>query len=630
MPYRFKGFEFNSTTLVLSKSDESIAIRHIEAKLLTILLENVETVLTKEDILSLVWPDKIVSEQVVFQNISNLRALFGNEAIKTFPKRGYQWQLHVDLACELDTDQDLDVDLINSHPQRNLYSVNHSHRSNTLRLAPFLKLLTGRFTALIVTGLCIITIAIIFWFLRSSPVNKAPTDLINLGYVPFSNLNAEHELLPEQTLLQDSAPIDFTALSDVNTIQFETAMEVEYARLKHSHPFILFGKYRTFQQVHYLDFTIKGPYSDWEGQLSGQSKANVIQQLKQHLDRPIIYEILSQPLSPELKQAKLSLAHTQHQNDLIILRELSFVYFQNNEPEKAMSMTDKLINMAQSRNDRLHVGRALSYQSKILNAKQLYDLSAQKLQLSRQHFQAINDVKHLSKDWYFQAWLDDQNRDYEAIKTSLLTSATLANKAKNYIGEISVLLHLAAEGHYYQRNDEKYQYLQLAEDKMHAYQLPDYHFANASYRYASFAQTSSEKEPHLRRALNLTAMTPDNWVAHNARLQLMQIYVTQDRLNEAQSLVDSLTLDNSNNSYLKTLLARAKKQPDEMVRLALRTFEQAQMSGNQFRSLDTALLLCEQQINCDYYSQYINDNATENWRSRHPEKLAALNLITTE
>ena len=52
--------------------------------------------LVKKSILSHVWQDKVVSEQAVFQNISHLRSLFGNQAIKTFSKRGYQWQLKVD------------------------------------------------------------------------------------------------------------------------------------------------------------------------------------------------------------------------------------------------------------------------------------------------------------------------------------------------------------------------------------------------------------------------------------------------------------------------------------------------------------------------------------------------------
>ena len=93
MKYKFLDFEFNSTNLVLSQNGYDIAIRHNEAKLLALMLSQPERVFSKENILAQVWQDKIVSEQAVFQNISHLRSLFGNGAIKTFSKRGYQWQL---------------------------------------------------------------------------------------------------------------------------------------------------------------------------------------------------------------------------------------------------------------------------------------------------------------------------------------------------------------------------------------------------------------------------------------------------------------------------------------------------------------------------------------------------------
>ena len=96
MRYIFQNFEFDSTSLVLKKDNQALAIRHNEAKVLKLLLEHSDNVFSKEEILSHVWQDKVVSEQAVFQSISNLRALLGNQAIKTFSKRGYQWQLNID------------------------------------------------------------------------------------------------------------------------------------------------------------------------------------------------------------------------------------------------------------------------------------------------------------------------------------------------------------------------------------------------------------------------------------------------------------------------------------------------------------------------------------------------------
>jgi len=109
----------------------------------------------------------------------------------------------------------------------------------------------------------------------------------------------------------------------------------------------------------------------------------------------------------------------------------------------------------------------------------------------------------------------------------------------------------------------------------------------------------------------------------------MKYYIDQNRLEEAQVLLNNLKTENTENSYLKTLLAKAKKQTDDFNRLAQRTFEQAQLSGNKSISLDIALLLCSDpniQINYDFYSQYIRENASKYWRRDNEVKLLALNL----
>ncbi|HSX84200.1 MAG TPA: winged helix-turn-helix domain-containing protein, partial [Cellvibrio sp.] len=93
MDYYFLDFHFNSQNLMLTRAGQDVAIRNNEARLLAFFLAAPEQVFNKEAILDNVWSGKVVSEQAVFQAISNLRALFGEGAIKTFPKKGYQWQI---------------------------------------------------------------------------------------------------------------------------------------------------------------------------------------------------------------------------------------------------------------------------------------------------------------------------------------------------------------------------------------------------------------------------------------------------------------------------------------------------------------------------------------------------------
>lgn len=108
MKYLFNDFMFDSEQLILYKNNEVISCRHNEAKLLALFLTDPKRIFSKDDILEQVWSGKVVSEQAVFQNISVLRALIGEGSIKTFSKKGYQWQLDVRPYVDMEGDVSLD------------------------------------------------------------------------------------------------------------------------------------------------------------------------------------------------------------------------------------------------------------------------------------------------------------------------------------------------------------------------------------------------------------------------------------------------------------------------------------------------------------------------------------------
>ena len=164
---------------------------------------------------------------------------------------------------------------------------------------------------------------------------------------------------------------------------------------------------------------------------------------------------------------------------------------------------------------------------------------------------------------------------------------------------------------------------------MKSYQLPIYNFAKIPFHYAFFAKTPSDKAPHWKQVLDYTKLTPDHWVAQSSRKALMRHFIKQNRLSEAKVLIANVTTDNAENSYLRALLAQAMLDAKLFNHHAQRTFEQARLAGETRLSLDVALLLCSEpntQVNYDFYSQYIQDNANKYWRRDNKEKLLALNF----
>ena len=608
MRYKFKEFEFDSVSLVLTKNNEDLAIRHNEAKVLAQLLEHANSVLSKDDILAHVWQNKVVSEQAIFQNISHLRSLFGAAAIKTYPKRGYQWQLTTEIIAPVHQA----VVSAPSTPEQ----VENSEFSakNSLLKNPVL---------MSVTVMIFIIMAAIY--LPVGLEGNTTGSLTKIAYIAFTDNQQNNSVIT----LEDSAEFDFTALTHLTKTAFEVTAELEYPRLANEHPLVLIGEIRSHEQQIYLDFLLKGPVGEWQGQLSAGSQAEVIKQLQQHLQQSFIYDLLNQAYAPALKQAKLSIAHQQAPNDLINLGHLIESYIAVDELEKAMVMADKLASLAVEQQNPQQVGNALLFQSEILTGKELYDLSTTKLNLAIEQFEKIDDLKRQADTWFAQSWLDHQQNDYPAIKAHLLKSAQLAVSAQDIARELEAITYLSIMAHKHHQENDRYLYLRQAENSMKAYQLPRYQFAKIPFHYAIFANNPSDKEPYYKQVLEFTALTPQHWVAQVSRLRLLEHYIQQERLDEAQVLVDSATTDNHKTSYLKTILALAKKQESAFNNYAQRTFEQAQLAGDKLLSLDVALLLCSEpdsQTNYDFYSQYIAEHATTYWRQYNNERLLALNL----
>jgi DNA-binding winged helix-turn-helix (wHTH) protein len=599
MRYKFLDFEFDSSCLILSQNNNDITIRHNEAKLLALMISQPERVFSKEDILAEVWQDKVVSEQAVFQNISHLRGLFGNTAIKTFSKRGYQWQLELQTNPEISTVEPSEINVIEKAP------------SNSAK-------------QLYTTIFSLIFILLIFFGYIYTSSNKTSLPTTEIAYIPF-------EKQTDNTFKEfsNNPNFNFIALNDLDYRDFIATAELKYPSLSTKHPLILTGEFRSHNQQTYLDFILKGPFAQWKGLLSGDSQRKVTEKLKQHLQQDFIYDLIGKPQAPDLKLANLSIAHQNRPNDFNVLSQLIDVYIQIDELDKAMVMADKLVNIAHAEKNDQQMGIAFLHQSTILTRKKLFELSSQKLKLAISHFEKIKDLKRQADAWNAQSWLDHQFDDYPAIKVSLLNSARFALEAKDKQRELHALTYLSVLAHKHKQEEDKYLYLKQAEDKMRQYELPIYHFAKIPFHYAIYASKLADKEPHLKQVLEFTALTPNHWVAQDSRETLMKYYISINRLSEAQALVTNLKSDNAENSYLKTILAKAQLQTDLFITHAQRTFEQAQLSGKKHLSLDTALLLCDAsdgQINYDFYSQFISENATLNWRSRNEEKLVALNL----
>jgi DNA-binding winged helix-turn-helix (wHTH) protein/tetratricopeptide (TPR) repeat protein len=91
--YRFEEFELTPSRRVLTRKGKPISVSPKAFEVLTYLVRHPGRVVTKEEILSAVWPGSFVEEGNLAQQISGLRKALTDKAdyIVTLPGRGYQF-----------------------------------------------------------------------------------------------------------------------------------------------------------------------------------------------------------------------------------------------------------------------------------------------------------------------------------------------------------------------------------------------------------------------------------------------------------------------------------------------------------------------------------------------------------
>jgi TolB-like protein len=94
--YEFSGFQLDAATKVLQRGDERVRLAPRVFDTLLYFVEHPKQLLDKRELMAAIWPDSIVEENNLNQQVANLRRILGDDSsIVTVPGRGYRFAADV-------------------------------------------------------------------------------------------------------------------------------------------------------------------------------------------------------------------------------------------------------------------------------------------------------------------------------------------------------------------------------------------------------------------------------------------------------------------------------------------------------------------------------------------------------
>ncbi|GMV60550.1 MAG: hypothetical protein AMXMBFR72_36370 [Betaproteobacteria bacterium] len=143
-PLRFGRFEVSPAERLLRIDGQPAALGARAFDLLLALAQRRERLVSKEELLDLVWPGVVVEEHNIAAQISALRKLLGPNAIATVPGRGYRFTAAIDSPPQLEAQADSTAPRPrhNLPEQRTRFIGREAALADLARLLPQTRLLT--------------------------------------------------------------------------------------------------------------------------------------------------------------------------------------------------------------------------------------------------------------------------------------------------------------------------------------------------------------------------------------------------------------------------------------------------------------------------------------------------------
>ena len=630
MEVKFANYRFLSEQFILYKNDELIPLKRNQAVLLNFFLSNPEGIHSKDTILDVVWQDRVVSEQVVFQTISQLRALLGDDAIKTFSKKGYKWQLTV-IPKQQEKNESGEV-----HYRTESESTNKTSYKKLSWLWAIISLLA--------TSIIIATYMYSVKLTKNEAISLKNRTSFNILYnkkrttrsqAQFNNilsnvLAQSSSFSSQEKLIASTARQAFAApklvWQQANLPVGDWLIWGDIYTAKNSLP----EKGHSEKGI-FLNFGLSRDNTYWQGYLYAQNAQQLELALAKRLnelDTLGLFTTVNKKLDINTLMSMYNVA--QHDPDLLLLLARHYITVQ-------------------------HLDVALTYLQKLTNLDATYGFSAYQAEaqwyigkiykMRSQHIQAVNSLDTMSDIladtplWPLSfhnintnAWLAHARNDNETMLriveqglTSLQDHADPLTLFELHILN-SIVARKVGDDH------KKYSHLNQAQALLLKHKLDDSNLAVVYYHFALFTEdktfTGSKTAaiPYLEQILALPRTMRNDWILNDALEMLVNHHIEQQNFTRANALFND-TWEGPLTLLLKAKVFQAQKKLIEAKMLFEKAFELARLHHDIHTGLQAALSLYHLSIDHPKvraeYLAYLQSNASSSWLKMHETELAS-------
>lgn len=613
MEFSFNQFQFDCEQQVLKKNGEIISLNEKALKLLALFIEQPNKIHAKTDILERVWPDRYVSDQVVFQNISQLRALFGKDAIKTFSKKGYQWQLALTPSTA---------------PSNTLYEQPQSGVETTPD-DPLLDL-PNKLTD------------------TNTPSEKKPIDKTHYRITLIALLTvfalAWIALTPEYTNNRNSetATVNNDNLSSLfsvvdGKISPKTALHALPSQAVFNSPFaswqkhakeedkwLLATKYYEIEQGVVLRFHLQGMHRGWQDYIVAPNQHIAKHQLTALLTTLASSRYLTTSAN-HAALAELTLLHDAAPDNPLLIRQLIKQHESLDNLDIAIALLDQALVSSSSN---VQTGLLELLKAKISAKKHQWQDSKQSAERAIQIFRQTGLALLESEALVESSWFYMTHHEFRQGVGILNKAVTKARMHHEYLQEVNALVHqsfMASKGG---QQELAFSLIDMSKALVSAQQLGEQHNIPALSNLAWITKTPDEKMAFYQAILDIPFSPQYQSYFYNAAKRIQQESIKQGDWQKAKATAYPWQRA-SFRALSNARIAYAQKDKQQGAEAAQRAYRLAQSTQHKIDALDAALLLVIHEDSLEItneYKNFISQHAIDYWWGQNRDKLQDIGL----